>query len=135
MKPSLCPGITQRVHHVVDRDRTIDFMGEALRVYATPALVRDIELACRALLLDHADAGEDSVGVRVELDHLAATPLGMTVEIAATVASVEGRRVLFDVTARDEVEEIARGRHARFIVDVARTRERLAAKTAKAATR
>ena len=56
-------------------------MGEKARVYATPMLVRDIEIACRDLLLEHLDAGEDSVGTRVELDHLAATLMGMKVEL------------------------------------------------------
>ncbi len=61
-------------------------MGEKARVYATPMLVRDIEIACRNLLLDHLDPGEDSVGTRVELDHLAATLMGMKVELTATIS-------------------------------------------------
>ncbi|MCW5637158.1 MAG: LysR family transcriptional regulator, partial [Rubrivivax sp.] len=77
MKPTLQPGLAAEVSFEVDRARTIDFMGEAARVYATPVLVRDIEVACRDLLLAHLDPGEDSVGTRVEIDHLAATLLGM----------------------------------------------------------
>lgn len=132
MKPSLAAGSTATTRIEVDRDRTIDFMGENARVYATPMLVRDIEVACRNLLLEHLDAGEDSVGTRVEVDHLAATLLGMTVTLVVTVAEVKGRAVTFDVSAGDSVEPICRGRHARFVVDLKSTEQRLAAKAKKA---
>ena len=132
MKVSLVPGVTSTTKVTVDRDRTIDFMGEAARVYATPMLVRDIEVACRELLLAHLDPGEDSVGTRVEIDHLAATLLGMTVEITVKVYEVAGRAVSFEVSGRDGIDLICRGRHHRFVVDVAKTAERLAAKKAKA---
>jgi fluoroacetyl-CoA thioesterase len=132
MKDSLQPGLSARTSFVVDRERTIDFMGEAARVYATPVLVRDIEMTCRNLLLPHLDPGEDSVGTRVEIDHIGATLLGMTVELTVRVAEVNGRAVAFEVEGRDEVEPIVRGRHARFVVDVAKTGQRLAAKAQKA---
>ena len=132
MKASLASGVTANSTLVVDRDRTIGFMGEKARVYATPMLVRDIEVACRNILLEHLDPGEDSVGTRIELDHLAATLLGMTVELTVTVATVSGRAVTFDVSGRDGVELICRGRHNRFIVDLKTSEARLAAKAAKA---
>jgi predicted thioesterase len=133
MKSSLQPGITLTTQLKVDRDRTISFMGEDARVYATPKLLYDIEMACRELLLAHLDAGEDSVGTRVELDHIAATLMGMSVEITVKVAELNGRAVTLDVEARDSVEPICRGKHSRFIVDVAKTAQRLAAKGQKAA--
>ena len=132
MKPTLVAGITRTAKLVVDRERTIDFMGENARVYATPMLVRDVEVACRELLLAHLDAGEDSVGTRVELDHTAPTLCGMPVEITVTAVEVKGRAVTFDVVGRDGVDAICRGRHHRFIVDVNATRARLAEKAAKA---
>ena len=132
MKPSLAKGAARTVRLTVDRGRTIDFMGEAARVYATPMLVLDLEVACRELLLEHLDEGEDSVGTRVELDHLAATLLGMTVELTVTIASVDGRSVAFEFTGSDGIDAICRGRHHRFVVDVAKTAERLAAKARKA---
>ena len=107
-------------------------MGEEGRVYATPELVRDIEVTCRELLLQHLDAGEDSVGTRVEVDHLAPTLMGMWAEITATIIEVKGRMVTFEVSGKDPLDPIARGRHTRFISDVAKTKERLAAKAAKA---
>lgn len=133
MKATLQPGLAAETTFTVEREQTIDFMGEAARVYATPVLVRDIEIACRNLLLAHLDAGEDSVGTRVAIDHIGATLLGMQVTLAVRVASVDGRAVVFEVEGRDAVETIVRGTHSRFVVDVAKTGQRLAAKAAKAA--
>jgi fluoroacetyl-CoA thioesterase len=133
MKQSLRPGISKVKRIIVDRDRTISFMGEEGRVYATPELGRDIEHACRDILLEHADPGEDSVGVEIAVRHTAPTLPGMAVEITATVTAVEGRKVTFDVVAKDEVEPIGGATHTRFIVDVAKTHERLKAKAARRA--
>ncbi|HWP12774.1 MAG TPA: LysR family transcriptional regulator [Ramlibacter sp.] len=132
MKATLQPGLRDAAKFEVTRDRTIDFMGEKARVYATPMLVRDIEIACRELLLKHLDPGEDSVGTRVEIDHLAATLMGMTAELDIEIAEVKGRAVTFKVEGRDNVETICRATHSRFVVDVASTEKRLAAKAAKA---
>lgn len=132
MKSSLVPGVTITREYPVDRDRTISFMGEGARVYATPMLVRDIEMTCRELLLEHLDEGEDSVGTRVEIDHTAATLLGMTARIEATVTAVDGRAVSFEVSGSDGVDKICRCRHNRFVVDVKTTEARLQAKAAKA---
>jgi predicted thioesterase len=132
MKASLAQGVSATSKLTVDRERTIDFMGEKARVYATPMLVRDIEMASRELLLPYLDPGEDSVGTRIELDHLAATLIGMPVELKVTVVEVKGRAVTLDVEGRDSVDQICRGRHHRFIVDLKTTETRLAAKAAKA---
>jgi predicted thioesterase len=133
MKETLRPGAAKTKRLAIDRERTIGFMGEEGRVYGTPYLVGDIERACRDLLLEHADAGEDSVGMEVAVRHLAPTLLGMEVEITATVKAVDGRKVAFEVTAKDEIEPIATSTHTRFVVDVAKTHERLKAKAAKRA--
>jgi predicted thioesterase len=133
MKDSLAVGVSVTRRVIVDEARTIDFMGEHCRVYATPEVVRDIELTCRDLILEHADPGEDSVGIRVVLDHHAATLLGMWVDVTATVAEVDGRRVRFDLECRDQVEPVARGSHERFVVDVEKTAARLEAKAVRAA--
>lgn len=135
MKPSLRPGISKTRRLVVDRGRTISFMGEEGRVYATPSLGLDIEQVCRDLILEHVDPGEDSVGVEITLRHVAATLPGMEVEITATVTAVDGRKVTFDVSAKDEIEPIGGGTHTRFVVDVKKTIERLKAKAAKRAAR
>jgi fluoroacetyl-CoA thioesterase len=131
MKPSLRVGLSKVARIVVDRERTIGFMGEDARVYATPAFVRDIEHTCRDLLLEHADAGEDSVGMEVVVRHTAPTLLGMKVEITATVSAIDSRKVTFDVSAKDALEPIGGGTHTRFVVDAGKTKERLKAKAAK----
>ena len=135
MKASLRRGVSRTNRIVIDTDRTISFMGDEGRVYATPWLVRDIEHTCRDLILEHADPGEDSVGIEVAIKHTAATPPGMAVEITAIVSAVEGRKVVFDVAAKDEIEPIGGGTHARFVVDVAKTLERVKTKAAKHRTR
>jgi len=133
MKESLQPGISKARRVVVGEDRTVSFMGEQGRVYATPELCRDIEHTCRDALLDHLQSGEDSVGIEIMVRHTAPTLPGMEVEITATVSAVEGRKVSFNVVAKDELEPIGDGKHVRFIVDKEKTYERLRAKAAKRA--
>jgi predicted thioesterase len=132
MKASLQPGLATRKSLVVDESRCIGFMGKEGMVYATPRMVSDVEYTCRDFLLEHLDPGEDSVGAHVSIDHLAATPLGLTVTIDVKIAEVDRRKVTFEFSVRDPVEECGRGRHVRFVVDTAKTRERLAAKRANA---
>lgn len=134
MKTTIAPGLTFAQRVTINGPRTIDFMGDEGRVYATPALVRDIEMTCREGLLGHVDANEDSVGARIELDHLAPTLPGMHVDIHASVIAIKGRLVTFEVAARDDLEEIARGKHVRFVVDKSKTVERLKTKRAKVST-
>ena len=133
MNEMLEVGASRTVTIGVDRDRTISFMGEDCRVYATPSLVRDIEHACRDLIFDQTPEGEDSVGFKVNITHLAPTVLGMEVSITVTVSEFDGRKVVFDITASDPIDEICKGSHVRFVVNVEKTRQRLEAKSAKAA--
>ncbi|MCP4471947.1 MAG: LysR family transcriptional regulator [Gammaproteobacteria bacterium] len=133
MKDTLVIGLQTTRRFNVEREDTIGFMGDDLRVYATPSLVGHMELTCRDFLLEHIDEVEDSVGTRVEIDHMAPTMAGMWVEIKATISDIQGRLVSFDFEATDQLEPIGKGRHTRFIVDKGKTAERLAAKAAKAA--
>jgi predicted thioesterase len=132
MTEALKAGLTSTRRYDIDVGRTIAFMGEDSRVYSTPALLYDVEVVCRDLLLANIEAGKDSVGTRVELDHVGATLLGMWVEITVTVTEVNGPAVSFEFTARDALEEVARGKHSRFIVGVEKTVQRLKGKLAKA---
>jgi predicted thioesterase len=135
MKASLQPGVSKIKHVAIDRARTIGFMGEEARTYATPSMILDIEHTCRELILEHADAGEDSVGMEVSVRHLAPTLLGMTVEIAVKAITVEGRKVTFEVSVKDEFDAVGAGTHTRFVVDKARTYERIKAKAARLAAK
>ncbi len=128
MKPGLTEGVERRERVVVDRDRTIAFLGDAKRVYSTPAMVSDIEYACYRLIQEHLDAGESSLGVHVSVDHLGPTPLGAEVTVTVRVSAVEGRKVSLDAEVNDAAERVGRGRHVRIVIDVARHEMRLNAK-------
>ena len=118
---------------VVDRERTISFLGEDLRIYATPRLVDDIEQTCLDYLLAFLDEGENTVGAAVDIRHVGATLLGMSVSIVATVTRIEGRSVTFNVEVRDDVELVATAAHTRVVVNVAKLRSRVQAKAEAAA--
>lgn len=133
MKQSFKKGLSCVRKFTVDSARTIDFMGEDCRVYGTPEMIRDIEWTCRDLMFEHADEGEDSVGVGVSVVHSAATPIGMDVEISVTVTEIDRSRVVFDVTGTDPVDTICSGQHERFFVDLQKTKKRLQAKLAQTA--
>jgi predicted thioesterase len=132
MSEPLQAGLTLTRRIDIDRERTISFMGDECRVYSTPRMLYDIEMACRDLLLGHIESGQDSVGTRVELDHVGATLMGMWVEVTVRLSTVNGNAVSFDFTVRDAVEEVARGKHNRFVVGIEKTAQRLQAKRAKA---
>jgi fluoroacetyl-CoA thioesterase len=132
MKPTLQKELSFSKSLIVDEARCIGFMGKEGMVYATPRMVSDVEYACRDFLLAHLDTGEDSVGAHVSIDHLAATPLGLTVEVSARIVEVDRRKVTFEFTVHDPIEQCGRGKHVRFVVETAKSRERLAAKRAKA---
>ena len=133
MKPSLRPGISRTNRIEIGRERTIAFMGDEARTYATPSMILDIEHTCRELILEHADAGEDSVGMEVAVKHLAPTLMGMTVAVEARVTAVEGRKIVFEVEVKDELDKVGAGSHTRFVVEKAKTFERLKAKAARLA--
>lgn len=119
----------------VDETRVTRHMAEDLGVYATPAMLNDMEYLSRDLLQEHLDTGEDSVGIRADIQHLAATPEGLQVDLTATILAIDRRAVTFEVVARDAVDEIGRCIHHRFVVDTAKTKERLQAKLAKVGRR
>ena len=118
---------------IVDKERTISFLGEDLRIYATPRLVDDIERTCLDYLLTFLDEGENTVGAAVDIRHVGATLLGMSVSIVATVTRIEGRSVTFNVEVRDDVELVATAAHTRVVVNVAKLRSRVQAKAEAAA--
>jgi len=115
----------------VDESRTIDFMGEDARVYATPSLIRDIEQTCRDLIVEHVSADMDSVGFKVSILHTAPTLLGMEVTITAKITEIDGAKVVFDVSAKDPLDTICTGKHERFVVNIEKTKKRLLAKAEK----
>jgi len=97
-------------------------------VFATPMMIRAMENAALNAIREYLEPGESAVGTAVDIRHLAATPAGQNVIAEAEVTAVDGRRVFFNVSARDETEEIGRGTHERMVVDLRRLGERLAKK-------
>jgi fluoroacetyl-CoA thioesterase len=116
----------------VDQPRTIAVAGGAFNVYATPEMIRDIEQTCKRYILEFADDGEDSVGTQVNISHVGATLMGMAVEISATVKTLDRRRVVFEISVKDDFDQVGVGTHDRFITDAAKSAERLRAKAQKA---
>jgi fluoroacetyl-CoA thioesterase len=97
-------------------------------VFATPMMITVMENAALNAIREYLEPGESAVGTAVDIRHLAATPAGQDVTADAEVTAVDGRRVFFSVSARDETEEIGRGTHERMVVDLRRLGERLAKK-------
>lgn len=100
-------------------------------VFATPMMVTIMENAALNAVRDYLDPGESAVGTLVNVRHLAPTPAGNQVTAEAVVTKVDGRRIEFDVIARDEFEQIGNGTHERMVVDLARLARRLDAKSRK----
>ncbi len=118
MPLSLPPGITGAASIRVTEANTAQALGSgSVPVYATPALVALLEQAAVDALAAHLPAELISVGVRIDVQHLAATPIGLEVRAQATLRAQEGRVLFFDVAAYDAVEQIARGVHERVMVD------------------
>ena len=116
---------------LVTSEVAINFMEtEGARVLSTPHMIGYMERTCRDTVLPLLDAGYDTVGTHVNVWHLAAAPIGMSVTFTAEVIGVDGRRVEFRVEARDEKDKIGEGTHQRAIVNVAKFATRMAEKQA-----
>ncbi len=113
----LAPGQAAEVRQVVTPDLSADVLGNhGVTVLATPFVVTLMENAAHAVMVPHLPPGGGTVGTAVDMRHLAATPIGMTVRARAVLRETDGRRCVFDVEAWDEVEKIAEGRHERYLV-------------------
>ena len=100
-------------------------------VLATPIMVLIMENAALNTIRDYLEPDEAAVGTQINVKHLAATPVGHRVVAEAEVIEVDGRRIEFKVTARDEIEQIGAGTHQRMVVNLGRLKSRLAAKSRK----
>jgi fluoroacetyl-CoA thioesterase len=102
-----------------------------MKVYGTPYMIRDIERTCRELILQHTDPGEDSVGLKVEVEHVAPALPGQEVTVSVKCVEADRRRFRFQATVRDQFEELGRGFHDRFVVEIAKSRARQEKKRAQ----
>jgi len=122
-------GLVGEVELVIQPGDTADALGNTgVHVLATPRLVSLLELAAIRAIETHLPAGAGTVGTRIDVRHLAATPVGMRATIRATLREVDGRRLVFDVEGHDEAERIVEGTHERFQIDQAKFLARVAAK-------
>jgi fluoroacetyl-CoA thioesterase len=118
---------------LVTPEFAIDFLGmEAARVLSTPNMIRFMEVTSRNAIKPLLDSNHDSVGILVNIRHLGATPVGMSVRFSSKVTGVDGNRVTFAVEAWDEQEKVGEGTHERYIVNIAKFVTRLAAKSGAA---
>lgn len=128
---TLEPGLTGEVSITVTGDLTAAALGSgSVDVYSTPAMIALLEAAAIKALEGRLAEGFTSVGISVDVKHLAATPVGMTVRARALLKAIDGRRLVFEVSAWDPVERIGEGTHERFIVDYQRFMDRIRSKGA-----
>ncbi|HZZ91687.1 MAG TPA: thioesterase family protein [Usitatibacter sp.] len=139
MRETLSAGLEGTFRYRVPATKTVPFIYEEAqdfqampRVFATGFMVALVEWACVDLIKPHLDwPREQSLGTRIDLSHLAATLPGMTVEVRVKLARVEGRKLVFEVSARDDLDLITEGRHERHVIDKARFDERLESKRSR----
>ena len=137
MKDSLKPGLRHELRFRVPESKTVPHLYpespafQAMpRVFATGFMVGFIEWACIEAMAPHLDPGEGSVGTLVHFTHTAATPPGMEVTVHVRCVGVAGRRTVWEIEGRDEVEAIGKGTHERFTIDFAKFNARVEKKAA-----
>ncbi|MBZ4664431.1 MAG: thioesterase [Caloramator sp.] len=109
--------------HIVERiseskDSATNYASGGVDVYSTPAMVGLMECAAKECLDEFLEEGYSTVGISLNIKHLAATPIGMKVRAEAEIVAVDGKKIIFKVEAFDEVEKIGEGTHERFIVEM-----------------
>jgi fluoroacetyl-CoA thioesterase len=142
MKDSLKPGLTYQFKYEVPENKTVPFLyPEAAElqqmpsVLATGFMVGLFEWTCIQAINPHIDwPDEQTVGIGINLNHLAATPPGLTVTVEVRLEEVEGRKLLFSIVADDGIDKISEGTHERFVIDAAKFNEKVAEKGKQAAT-
>jgi predicted thioesterase len=130
---AIVPGLVGEVELVVQQADTADALGNAgVHVLATPRLVALLELAAIRAVAPHLPPGAGTVGTRIDVRHLAATPVGMRARVRATLREVDGRRYVFAIEGEDDADRIVEGTHERVQVDHARFLARIAEKARRA---
>jgi predicted thioesterase len=126
------PGLTGYAEMVVGTNDTAPRVGSGrVPVLATPRMIGIIEEAALNAAEHLLPEGKQSLGTHLDVSHIAATPVGMKVRAEARLVEVSGRRLLFEVSARDDIDLISEGRHERIVVTVASFQARVNAKAAR----
>jgi fluoroacetyl-CoA thioesterase len=124
------PGMSHEETFTVEERQLASHLGSgSIRVLATPAMIALMEKTSLDLLAQQLPSGQTSVGARVDVRHLAPTPLGMQVRIRAEILSIDGILVKFKVEAWDAQELVGEGIHLRAVIDEARFLQRVTAKS------
>jgi predicted thioesterase len=125
----LAPGLNAELEQIVTDDDTAAKWGSGLvPVFSTPALVGLMEAAAVKALEGNLETGQTTVGGHIDVLHLAATPVGMSVRVRAELTGLEGRKLIFQIEAWDEVEKIGQALHERFVIDMQKFVSRASAK-------
>jgi fluoroacetyl-CoA thioesterase len=128
-RSGLQPGRVGSVTLIVAEEHTAPRLGSGRApVFGSPAMIALFEAAAVACVEDQLADGQETLGVHLDVEHIAATPAGLSVTATAQLIEVSGRKLVFKVEARDARELIGRGRHTRIVVDSARFRAKVAAK-------
>src|SRR4051812_42040964 len=129
MKSRPTTGTQGQITFTVGEEHVIDFSTDGMpAVLSTPRLIGLIERTARESLYPFLNPDERSVGIEIELRHLAPTPLGATVTCITRVIQAEGNQINFQIEARDQTEIIARGLHKRAVVRVSTFARRVASR-------
>jgi len=137
MKNSLQPGLTFQFKFKVPENKTVPYLFPESsefqvmpKVLATGFMVGLFEWTCIQAINPHIDwPREQTVGIDVKLNHIAATPPGLTVTVNVKLEEVEGRKLVFSIVADDGIDKISEGTHDRFIIDAAKFNAKMTAKT------
>ena len=125
-------GMEKTIETMVTEDKLASAVGSGIAaVFATPSLVALMENAAVQTMEDALPEGWSSVGTRIEIDHLAATPPGMKVRATARIIEVDRRKIVFAIEAYDEIEKVGNAVHTRFLVDKAKFEAKAQQKCAK----
>jgi len=140
MKPTLKPGLKHSFSYVVPENKTVPYtypespiIAQMPKVFATGFMIVLMEWTCTQLMAPHLDVGEGSLGTHVDVSHMAATPPGLSVRVDVEVVEVQGRKIMFKVSAHDGIDLIGEGRHERVVVAWDRFKAKVAEKAKLAA--
>jgi predicted thioesterase len=129
MAQTLATGISGEATVKVTADNTaVKFGNHGAKVFATPLLVALMEQAAINAVAPYLAPGEGTVGTRVDIAHLAATPVGMSIRATAALVEIAGKKLVFEVTAADDREKVGQGRHERYIINTEAFLSKVAAK-------
>jgi predicted thioesterase len=132
MELSMKAGLKARVEKTVEYKDTAKAVASGLaEVFATPSMIALMENAAYLAVQPQLQEGMSTVGIRIDAQHLAATPVGLKVWAEAELVNVDGRKLTFDIQAFDEIEKIGEARHERFVIDEQKFLSRVKAKEKK----